>query len=146
MILEMVLAVVHISAVLALVVFLSSQIALCRAQWWNHCVLIRMIRLNDLCWGSAAVVILTGFARALWGAKTWGFYSTQPIFWLKLIAFVCVTGMAIRTTRTLNHWRLGAVPSALDIQTLHRWMMVQAHFIILFPILGLMMVYGVGVV
>lgn len=146
MILEMLLAVAHISAILALVVFLSSQIALCRAQWWNRSVLMRMMRLNALCWGSAGLVLLTGFARALLGAKTWHFYSTQPIFWLKLGAFVCVMGMAIRTTRILNHWRLGAVPSAMDIQFLRRWMMIQAHLIMLFPVLGLMMAYGMGVV
>ena len=143
---EWILAILHVSAFLAVVVFLSGQISLCRPQWWNEAVLQRLLRLSYLYWGSVAFVILSGLARAAFGVKTWAFYAGQPIFWLKLIAFTAVSLMSIRVQRAYKRWHDQPNVCPHDVDAQRRWMMIQAHIIMLFPLLGLMMVYGLGLV
>ena len=144
MMLEWLLAVLHVSAFIALIVFLSGQISLCRVQWWNDAVLQRLQRLNRLYWGSVVTVLLTGLMRAIFGIKGWYFYEQQPIFWLKLVAFLAVVSMSLRVNRAYRHWMSNPYHSAQEIDRIRRWMMIQAHLIMLFPILGLMMAYGLG--
>ncbi|NMM79053.1 DUF2214 family protein, partial [Acidovorax sp. SRB_24] len=84
MTLEAVLASLHLVAILTLVVFLSSQAALCRTEWLNAAVVERLARL-DLIYGITAVVLLaTGLARVFWGIKGASWYATQPLLHLKV--------------------------------------------------------------
>ena len=46
MMLESVLASLHLVAILAMVVFSSSQAALCRQEWLNAAVVRRLLRLD----------------------------------------------------------------------------------------------------
>ena len=46
MTLEAVLASLHLVAILTLVVFMSSQAALCRIEWLNAAVVERLVRLD----------------------------------------------------------------------------------------------------
>ena len=103
----------------------------------------RLQRLNAFYWGSAVVVLLSGLARAAFGVKGWAFYAGQPIFWFKLVAFIVVTGMSLRVNRAYRVWAVNAKTCPPDVDALRRWMMIQAHLIMLFPILGLMMAYGI---
>lgn len=143
---EWILAILHVSAFLAVVVFLSGQISLCRPQWWNEAVLQRLKRLNVLYWASVMAVILSGLARAAFGVKGWIFYAGQPIFWFKLLSFIAVSLMSLRVNTTYRRWSANTFMDAQGIDALRRWMMIQAHVIMLFPLLGLMMVYGLGLV
>ena len=143
MILEWCLAILHVSAFLGLIVFLSGQISLCRTSWWHESMVPRLQRLNAFYWGSAVTVLLSGLARAAFGVKGWAFYAGQPIFWFKLVAFIVVTGMSLRVNRAYRVWAVNAKTCPPDVDALRRWMMIQAHLIMLFPILGLMMAYGI---
>ena len=49
---ESVLASLHIVAILGLVVFASSQAALCRVEWMNAAVVRRLRRLDGIFWGA----------------------------------------------------------------------------------------------
>ena len=67
MTLEALLAYTHILAILAMVVFLASEAALCRVQWLNAAVVERLAKI-DTVYGIAAVAVLpTGIARTWWG-------------------------------------------------------------------------------
>ena len=57
MTLEAVLACIHLLALLTMVVFLSSEAALCRTEWMNAAVVQRLARL-DMIFGIAAVAVL----------------------------------------------------------------------------------------
>ena len=57
------LAFFHLGAVLAWVVFASSQAALCRGDWLNAAVVRRLARLDTILWVATAAVLLTGLAR-----------------------------------------------------------------------------------
>ena len=142
---ELLLGVIHISAFLGLVVFLSSQITLCRASWWDATIVPRLLRLSYFYWGSVLAVLLSGLARAAFGVKTWAFYSAQPIFWFKLLAFIAISLMSLKVQKAYGRWRMSPSLCPDDLDAMRRRMMIQAHVIMLFPILGLMMAYGVGV-
>ena len=76
--LEAGLAYAHLLAILSLVVFLSSEAALCRAEWMNEAVVRRLGRL-DLIYGlSALAVLLTGLARIDLGMKGSAWYWATP--------------------------------------------------------------------
>ena len=69
MTLEAVLACLHLLALLTMVVFLSSEAALCRGEWMNAAVVQRLARL-DLVYAFAALAVLaTGLLRLFLGAK-----------------------------------------------------------------------------
>ena len=69
MTLEAVLASLHLVAILTLVVFLSSQAALCRTEWLNAALVERLVRLDVIYGVTALVLLLTGLARVVWGIK-----------------------------------------------------------------------------
>ena len=88
MTLEAVLAALHMVAILTLVVFLTSEAALCRSEWMNPAVVKRLARL-DLIYGITAVVLLaTGLARLDFGVKGLSWYVSQPLFHVKITLFV----------------------------------------------------------
>jgi putative membrane protein len=105
MTLEAILAYVHILAILSMVVFISSEAALCRSEWMNARVVQRLGRL-DLIYGIAAVlVLLSGLARTYWGYKGGGWYWTNWLLHLKLGMFVVVALMSIKPTLMYRRWR-----------------------------------------
>src|SRR5450830_855548 len=84
MTLEALLASLHLLAILTLVVFLSSEAALCRPEWLNAAVVERLPRV-DLFYGLAVVLVLiTGLARVFLGIKGAAWYGPQPLLHLKL--------------------------------------------------------------
>ncbi|MEG3063163.1 MAG: DUF2214 family protein [Comamonas sp.] len=140
---EATLAALHLLAVLTLVVFLSSQAALCRAEWMNAAVVRRLARL-DLIYGIAALaLLLTGLARLYWGTKGVSWYVSQPLFHVKVTLFVLVALLSIKPSLTFRRWLRGlaagqALPDAQDVAGTRRWIMVQAHLV---PVIAVIAVF-----
>ena len=143
MTLEAFLASLHIVAILTLVVFLSSEAALCRMEWMNAAVVRRLAKL-DMIYGLAALVLLlTGIARIVWGAKGLTWYVSQPLFHLKMLLFVIVGVLSLRPTFTIRKWLkalnvAGTLPTPESVQFVRKWIMVQAHII---PLIAVIAVY-----
>ena len=143
MTLEAVLAALHIVAILTLVVFLTSETALCRSEWMNAAVVRRLARL-DLIYGiSAGVLLLTGLARLVWGAKGMGWYMSQPLFHLKITLFVLVALMSIKPTLAFRRWTKalqadGSLPQEGEVRATRRWLMWQSHLI---PVMAVIAVF-----
>ena len=96
MTLEAILAYLHLLAILTLVVFLSSEAALCRVEWMNAKVVERLGRV-DMVYGIASVaVLLTGVARTWWGVKGTSWYWTNPLLHTKLALFVAIGLLSIK--------------------------------------------------
>ena len=149
MTLESILAYIHILAILTMVVFISSEAALCRSEWMNARVVNRLLRV-DLIYGIAAVsVLLSGLARAWWGYKGNGWYWTNWLLHLKLGMFIVVALMSIKPTLMYRRWRrelqtTGALPSAAEITDARKWVMIQAHIIAIIPIAAVFLARGFG--
>ena len=143
MTLEAVLAALHLLAILTLVVFLSSQAALCRPEWLNAAGVKRLARL-DLIYGIVAgILLLTGIARVVWGAKGLAWYLSQPMLHLKVTLFVLAALLSIVPSLQFRKWLKalndhGALPDVPTVRRTRRWIMWQSHLI---PVIAVIAVF-----
>jgi putative membrane protein len=149
MTLEALLAYAHILAILTLVVFISSEAALCRADWMNARVVERLTNVDRIYGLAAAAVLLTGLARTWWGVKGSGWYWHNGLLHLKLTMFVVVALMSIKPTLMFRGWRKqlesgGALPADDQVKTARKWVMWQAHLIALIPLAAVFLARGFG--
>lgn len=148
MLLESLLAYLHISAVLMLVVFLTSEGALCRTEWLNADALKRLLRVDILYGVSAVLVLLTGLARIGWGAKGSDWYLHQPLLHIKITLFVIATLLSIPPSLAFRRWyrewrNTGQLPLAADVRRIRRFIMIGAHTIMLIPLFAVLLARGV---
>ena len=77
------LSITHWWFVLALVVTLGIELALCRGALDRPAV--ERLTLADGLYGlSSGLVLVAGTARVVFGAKGWVFYVGNPVFWIKI--------------------------------------------------------------
>ncbi|RYF34400.1 MAG: DUF2214 family protein [Comamonadaceae bacterium] len=149
MTLEAILAYLHILAILTMVVFISSEAALCRVQWLNAAVVERLARI-DMVYGIAAIAVLaTGIARTAWGVKGTSWYWTNPLLHVKLTLFIVIGVISIFPTLTYFRWRKtlrssGALPPEAEIKKTRKLVIVQAHLIVLIPLVAVFLARGFG--
>jgi len=149
MTLEAILAYVHLLAILTMVVFISSEAALCRVEWMNKAVVERLARV-DAIYGMAAILVLaTGIARTVWGVKGSAWYWTNPLLHVKLTLFIVVGLMSIVPTMTYLRWRkqlraTGALPAEAEVRKTRKLVMIQAHILVLIPLFAVFLARGFG--
>ncbi|MBT2321034.1 DUF2214 family protein [Variovorax paradoxus] len=147
MTLEAILAYLHILAILTMVVFISSEAALCRVQWLNAAVVERLAKV-DMVYGFAAIAVLaTGVARTWWGIKGTAWYWTNPLLHVKLTLFIIIAVLSIFPTLTYFRWRKavrssGALPDEAEIRKTRRLVMIQAHLLVLIPLVAVFLARG----
>ena len=145
MLLESLLAFLHISAVLGLVVFLTAKVALLRPEILRDRpqLLRRVLRMDHWVWGSFAAVALTGAARVAFGVKGADWYLSNPLLWVKLALFVLMLSMGLPSSSALRAWRRDAQPpDEAAIRAQRRWLMWQAHVLVVLPLFGVLLAYG----
>lgn len=149
MTLEALFAYAHILAILTMVVFLSSEAALCRTEWMNAAVVERLAKL-DLIYGlSAGAVLLTGLLRVFLGAKGASWYGTNPLLYVKLGLFLAIGLISIRSTLMFARWRKvlrssGGLPDDRQVRLARKLVMVQAHLLPLIPLAAVFLARGYG--
>jgi putative membrane protein len=149
MTLEALLAYAHLLAILTMVVFISSEAALCRPEWLNARVVERLGKVDMVYGISAGVVLLTGVARTWWGVKGTSWYWTNGLLHLKLAMFVAIGLLSIKPTMMFLRWRkelraTGALPGEAQIRTARKWVMVQAHILAVIPLVAVFFARGFG--
>lgn len=149
MILESLLAYAHIAALLGMVVFISSEAALCRGEWLNAAVVERLVRVDLLYLEATAAVALTGLARAFWGVKGASWYWTDWLLHLKLALFVVVVLMSLRPAIAFRRWRAAlragrGLPPADEVVATRRWVMRAAHLVPVIPLAAVFLARGYG--
>lgn len=148
--LEALLAYLHISAILGLTVFISSEAALCRNEWMNAAVVRRLVRLDLIYLTSLAVVAVSGLARIGWGIKGSDWYWAQPLLHAKLGLFVLIAGLSVQPTQAFRRWRAaldadGRLPEEAEIRRVRRRVMLNSHLLVLLPLAGVLLARGIGV-
>ena len=149
MTLEAILAYVHFLAILTMVVFISSEAALCRIEWMNEKVVERLARV-DAIYGMAAILVLgTGIARTIWGVKGSSWYWTNPLLHTKLTLFIIVGLISIFPTITYIRWRRqlradGSLPPEAEVRRTRKLVMIQAHILVLIPLFAVFLARGFG--
>lgn len=146
---EALLAYAHLLAILTMTVFLASEAALCRAEWFNAAVVERLARVDMIYGASAIAVLATGLARTWWGGKGTAWYWSQPLLHAKVTLFVVIGLMSIVPTARYLRWRKalranGTLPDEAEIRSTRRLVMVQAHLLALIPLAAVFLARGVG--
>ena len=149
MTLEAILAYAHLLAILTMVVFISSEAALCRVQWLNAAVVERLAKVDRVYGIAALAVLATGLVRTWLGVKGTAWYWSNPLLHLKLTLFVVVGVLSIFPTLTFLRWRKklradGSLPAEADIAKTRRLVMIQAHLIAVIPLAAVFLARGYG--
>ena len=149
MTLEAILAYAHLLAILTLVVFIASEAALCRPEWFNAQVVERLAKVDRIYGIASLAVLVTGLLRTWLGAKGMGWYWTNPLLHIKLTLFIVVGLLSIKPTLMFIRWRrelraTGALPAEPQIRLARRLVMVQAHLIALIPLAAVFLARGFG--
>ena len=143
MFLETVLASIHLLAILTLVVFQSSEAALCRADWFNAAVLARLGRLDRIVTIAGVAVVASGLARFIWGIKGPAIHLGQGLFHLKLLLVVTMAWLGWRASASIRRWNrdhasTGALPPPEEIRLARGRIMASAH---LLPVIAVVAVF-----
>ena len=149
MTLEAILAYLHLLAILTMVVFISSEAALCRVQWLNAAVVERLAKIDRVYGIAALAVIATGIARTVWGIKGTAWYWTNPLLHAKLTLVVVIAVISIFPTLTFIRWRKalrnnGVLPGETEIRKTRKLVMVQAHLLAFIPLVAVFLARGFG--
>ncbi len=149
MIQEAILAYLHITAILTLVVFLASEAALCRPQWMNAQIVERLVTVDRVYGIAAGAVLVTGGLRIFLGAKGADWYLHNWLLHAKIGMFVVVGLISIAPTLRFLRWRKalrasGMLPSADEVAKARKLVMLQAHIIPLIPLAAVFLARGFG--
>lgn len=149
MTLDAILQYLHISAILALVVFISSEAALCRPQWMNHAIVERLVVVDRLYGIAAGAVLLTGLLRIYLGPKGSTWYWHNWLLHSKITLFVIVGLISIVPTLRFARWRKalragGTLPGEEEVRKARKLVMLQAHIIPIIPLAAAFLARGFG--
>lgn len=148
MILEATLAYLHILAILAWVVFASSQAGLCHYEWLNTTTIRRLVRLDRILWGAAVAIALTGIGRAAFGVKGLAFYGENWLLYSKVVLFLIVMGLQWGASRAYRRWLpaslRGALPGEPEVRRVHGRVMWATHLLAVIPLPAVFLARGFG--
>jgi putative membrane protein len=146
---EAILAFLHISAILALVVFITSEAALCRPEWMSADIVERLVRVDRIYGIAAASVLATGLLRIYLGMKGSSWYWGNWLLHVKLGLFVLAALISIVPTLRFARWRKalrasGALPAPEEVRKVRKLVMLQAHIIPVIPLAAVFLARGFG--
>ncbi|MBK6863822.1 MAG: DUF2214 family protein [Ideonella sp.] len=149
MIIEALLAYAHFAAILTVVVFMTSRAALCRMDWLNAAVVLRLRRVDRIFQWAMVFLLATGLARMAWGAKGFAWYASQPLMLAKIALFGAIWLISLKATRSFTRWARdhgahGSLPAGRDVDAARRWVMIEAHLLLLLPLAAVFVARGVG--
>lgn len=148
MLADLVLAILHHLAVLALVVLVAVEVMLLRPGLTPK-DLGKLVKVDAAYGGSAILVIVIGIARVIWGIKGADFYLSNPWFWTKMATFLIIGLLSIPPTIAILKWRKALAsdatfrPPEADIARLRRYAKHEAMLLaIVFASAAAMARYG----
>ncbi|HET9578144.1 MAG TPA: DUF2214 family protein [Usitatibacter sp.] len=147
--LDAVFAYLHFTAVFVLFAFLSIELVLLKGELAPAA--IRMLGRMDIWYfGSTIVVLATGFARLVLGAKGPQFYLQSWPIYVKVALFLLVVVMSVKPTlgfirwrRELDHDSAWRVPAS-EQRSLRRRVLLEVHIAALIPAFAVIMARGLG--
>src|SRR5688500_17846579 len=75
----------------------------------------------------AGLILIVGFARAIFAAKGWDYYLHNAFFWAKIGTFVLIGLLSVPPTLAYLKWRrTGAAPTDEAIVGVRRYLWMEA--------------------
>lgn len=147
---DLLLAIGHHLVVFLLVGILAAEFAVLRPGLSGS--RIGQLARIDAAYGAvAALVVLVGVFRVIFGASGWEYYVANSAFWAKMAAFLVMGLLTIPPTLAIRRWLRASqadvayrVPEA-EIASSRRYIHLQAGVLVLIPILAAAMARGYGI-
>ena len=93
----------------------------------------------------AMAMIALGFARAVYAAKGWDYYSHNAFFWAKIATFALVGALSAMPTRAFIQWRrAGGAPAGAEVLRVRGFLGAQLVLFALIPVFAAAMARGYG--
>ncbi len=142
---DLVLAILHHLFVFALFAVLFAELVLVRSSM--DTVAVARVQSMDAWYGVlAGLIIAVGFARAIFAAKGWDYYSHNLFFWAKIGTFVAIGLLSVPPTLAFLKWRrIGSVPADGAISKVRRYLWLEVALFALLPAFAAAMARGYGV-
>jgi putative membrane protein len=136
-------------AIFTVVVFLTSEAALCRAEWMNADVVRRLGLVDRIYWIAMAAVLATGLALLLFASKGTRWYAGNWLLHLKLLLLLATGAFTIASSRAFADWRRtlargGALPDADQVRHARRQVMRAGHLLPLALLPAVFLARGFG--
>jgi putative membrane protein len=143
--LDLGLAIGHHILVFALFGVLAAELVLVR-RGVDLATLGRVGRI-DLWYGVlAGLIIAVGFARAVFAAKGWAYYSHNLFFHAKIGTFVLIGLLSVPPTVAYIRWRrAGVAPTDAQVATVRRLLWAELALFALLPAFAAAMARGYGI-
>jgi putative membrane protein len=133
---DLVLAILHHLAIVALIVLIAIEFALLRPGLTQ--TQLRLLTRVDMAYGvTAGLVIAAGVGRVVWGIKGADFYLSNPWFWAKMASFAAIGLLSVPPTLRLLAWRKQArvnaafLPPTAEIAGLRRFVHAEVGLLAL---------------
>lgn len=150
LLLDATLAALHYLSIFMLIVFLAGEAVLCKPELVRAAVVRRLGIYDLLYFGFSMAVLATGIARVFFGVKGAAFYATNVWFWAKIATFAAIGLMSIPPTLAFIRWRkrlrqdATALPANDEVIRARKWVLREAHTLVLLPIFAALMARGFG--
>jgi putative membrane protein len=141
---DLLLAAIHHILIFAVFGFLLIEFVWLRTTLTREGIM--RIAAADLGYGiAAALIVLVGFARAIYAAKGWSYYSHNLFFWLKLATFALIGLLSIKPTLVFIAWRkAGELPDPVSVRAMRRYLHFELALFAFLPIFAAAMARGYG--
>jgi putative membrane protein len=142
--LDLLLAIVHHVLIFAVFGFLLVELLVLRTTLTRDS--IARIAAADMGYGiAAALIVLIGFARAIFAAKGWAYYSHNAFFWLKVGTFAAIGVLSIKPTILFIRWRRAAdLPDTATVQAMRARLHLELALFAFLPMFAAAMARGYG--
>ncbi len=147
--LDAILAYLHFISIFVLFGYLIVELVTIKGEL--DAVAIRRIARADIIYFVAAMLVLaTGFARLMFGAKGSGFYLTSWPIYAKLATFILIGVTSVIPTLAFLRWKRAVakdpswkVPPE-EQRKMRRIVMIELHLAALIPVFAVIMSRGLG--
>lgn len=123
--LDLLMAVLHHVVIFALFAVLLVELVSVRRGMDADAV--ARVAATDLWYGIlAALIVIVGFARAIFAAKGWDYYQHNAFFWAKIATFVAIGLLSIPPTLEYPKWRrAGTAPTDEAVARVRRYLWIE---------------------
>jgi putative membrane protein len=129
---DLVLAILHHLFVFALFAVLFAEFVSVRCGM-EAAAAVRVARIDAWYGALAGLILIVGFARAIFAAKGWDYYAHNAFFWAKIGTFVVIGLASVPPTLAFLRWRrTSATPANEAVARVRRYLWIE---VALFPLL-----------
>jgi putative membrane protein len=142
--LDLVLAILHHLFVFALFAALVAELAMV-GRGMGTAVVTRVAAIDPWYGALAGLVLIVGFARAIFSAKGWDYYAHNAFFWAKIGTFLAIGLLSLPPTLEFLRWRrTNTLPTDKAVTMVRRYLWTEVALLPLLPVVAAAMARGYG--